>query len=319
VSLGLPALVATGAAMRTAGRAGGALYFVGLWALDGSHGLIDGAVLPALAHRVPAVHHALQAGHPSQDLLANGPMGLIVGAAIPCFALGSLLLAAALWRARVLPRPVAGLLAVAWALAPVSFVVPSLRAPGVALPYVALLAAGAALLARRPAGAALAAAPRVAAPAAEPPAAVVGVEAGPPRDTGRAAARVTAVAGWAAVAGSVAWLAKMAVIVATDGRVMTTGAAAWLMRAGLLAWALAGAAAAVRLAYRRGMAARVAAALVSPVAVGATLVTLGTLSAAAVGTRGPAYLRDEFGIVVVGALGLAAGAAALRRATREAA
>jgi hypothetical protein len=128
---------------------------------------------------------------------------------------------------------------------------------------------------------------------------------------------VTAVAGWAAVAGSVAWLGKMAVIVATDGRVMTTGAA-WLMRAGLLAWVLAGAAAALRLAYRHGVAARVAAVLVSPVAVAAALVPIGMLSAAAVGTRGPFYLRDEFGLVVVGALGLAAGSATLRRAARGA-
>ncbi len=133
-----------------------------------------------------------------------------------------------------------------------------------------------------------------------------------------APARVTAVAGWAAVAGSVAWLGKMAVIVATDGRVMTTGAAAWLMRAGLLAWVLAGAAAALRLAYRHGVAARVAAVLVSPVAVAAALVPIGMLSAAAVGTRGPFYLRDEFGLVVVGALGLAAGSATLRRAARGA-
>jgi uncharacterized membrane protein len=129
---------------------------------------------------------------------------------------------------------------------------------------------------------------------------------------------VTAVAGWAAVAASVACFGKMAVIVATDGRVMTTGAAAWLMRAALLAWALAGAAGALRLAYRRHLAARVAAVLVSPVAVAAALVTIGTLSAAAVGTRGPWYLRDEFGLVVIGTLGLAAGSATLRRAARGA-
>jgi hypothetical protein len=304
VSLGLPALVATGAAHRTAGRAGGALYFVGLWALDGSHGLVDGAVLPTLARRVPAVGHALHAGHASQDLLAGGPMGPIVDAAIPCFALGSLLLAAALWRARVLPRAVAALLAVAWALVPVSFAVPALRAPAVALPYVALLAVGAALLARRPAGGP-AGAP---APAADGPL--------PGRAPGGTPARVTRIAGWAAVAGSVAWLAKLAVIVATDGRVMTTGAAAWLMRAGLLAWLLAAVAGGLRVAYRRGVAARVGAVLVAPVAVAATIAALGTLSAAALGARGPAYLRDEIGIVAIGALGLAAGAATLRRAAR---
>jgi hypothetical protein len=52
------------------------------------------------------------------------------------------------------------------------------------------------------------------------------------------------------------------------------------------------------------------------VAVAATIAALGTLSAAALGARGPAYLRDEIGIVAIGALGLAAGAATLRRAAR---
>jgi hypothetical protein len=37
-----------------------------------------------------------------------------------------------------------------------------------------------------------------------------------------------------------------------------------------------------------------------------------------VGTRGPAYLQAEIGIVVIAALGLAAGAATLRRAARGA-
>ena len=120
-------------------------------------------------------------------------------------------------------------------------------------------------------------------------------------------------AGWAATAGGVAWLAKIGVIVATDGRVMTTGAAAWLMRAGLLAWVLAAGATALWLTRRRGLAARVAAVLGSPVAGAAVLVSVGTL-AAAIGRRGPAYLHEEFGILVIGALGLAFGAATLRRA-----
>ena len=124
-------------------------------------------------------------------------------------------------------------------------------------------------------------------------------------------------AGWAATAGGVAWLAKIGVIVATDGRVMTTGAAAWLMRAGLLAWVLAAGATALWLTRRRGTATRVAAVLGSPVAAAAVLFVVGTLATAAIGRRGPAYLHEEFGILVIGALGLALGAATLRRAAPD--
>jgi hypothetical protein len=46
--------------------------------------------------------------------------------------------------------------------------------------------------------------------------------------------RWTQIAAGSTVAGCAAWLAKIAVIVASDGRIIDTGAAAWLMRAGLV-------------------------------------------------------------------------------------
>jgi len=146
VSLGLPGLVARGGAGRWAAHIGAAAAFVGLWCLDGTHGLIDGAVLPALAAAHAPFAAALASGHASQELLAAGPLGTITTIGIPLFAVGSLLLGITLARAGRLPRLVGWATAGAWVLAPVSFVIPALRGVGVALPYVSLAGAGVALL-----------------------------------------------------------------------------------------------------------------------------------------------------------------------------
>jgi hypothetical protein len=149
VSLGLPGLARTGGAGRATAFAGAALLFVGEWCLDGTHGLVDGAVLPALAARQPAVAAWLAPGHASQDLFANGALGTIVNAGVPLFILGALLLGVTIARARQLPRAVGWGLALGWVLMPPSFVFPVLRAPAVALPYVAFGACGVALLLAR--------------------------------------------------------------------------------------------------------------------------------------------------------------------------
>lgn len=159
VSLGLPALAAAGGPASRIAVPGAAAYFVGLWLLDGTHGLIDGAVLPALAAALPEAGHALASGSASQDLLAGGPLGTMTNAGILLFALGSVLLGIAIARGRMAPRFVGGILAVAWMLAPVSFIFPALRSVGVGLPYAALVLAGAALLRNR-----------ASAPSAAPPA-----------------------------------------------------------------------------------------------------------------------------------------------------
>ena len=148
VSIGLPGLVTHGAGGTWAAQTGAAAAFVGLWCLDGTHGLIDGAVLPTLAAAEPTFSTALASGHASQELLAAGPLGTITTVGIPLFAVGSLLLGITLARAGRLPRLAGWAIAGAWVLAPVSFMIPALRGLGVALPYVALAGAGLALLLR---------------------------------------------------------------------------------------------------------------------------------------------------------------------------
>jgi hypothetical protein len=145
LSLGLPALARDGAGGRAAATAGAALYFVGVWCLDGTHGLVDGAVMPTLAATQPKAAALLTPGHASQAMLASGPMGTIVDAGIGLFAAGSLLLGVTLARAGRLPRAVGWAVALGWALMPVSFAVPALRSAALMLPYLALAAAGVAL------------------------------------------------------------------------------------------------------------------------------------------------------------------------------
>jgi len=128
--------------------------------------------------------------------------------------------------------------------------------------------------------------------------------------------RWSTIAACLAISGGVAWLAKFAVIVATDGRVATTGAAAILMRVGLACLFAAGTGVALWMARRGRPAARAAAILLSPVGVFASLAAVGVLSARAAGGRGPAYLRDELGIAVAAVVWLAIGAALLARVRR---
>jgi hypothetical protein len=142
VSMALPTLAREGGGGCPAATLGAAGYFVGLWCLDGTHGIIDGAVLPALAAVQPKAAPLLAPGVASQSMLAAGPMGLITDVGMVLFIGGSLALGAALARGRVVPRAVAWFLAVAWALVPVSFAVPLLRGPALTLPYLALVLAG---------------------------------------------------------------------------------------------------------------------------------------------------------------------------------
>jgi hypothetical protein len=148
VSLGLPALARDGAGPSVGATAGAACYFVGLWCLDGTHGIVDGAVMPALAAHQPKAAALLAHGHASQDLLAFGPMGTIADMGVGLFVAGSLLLGVALARADRLPRTVAWAIAFAWVGMPMSMFIPQVRLVALALPYLAIAAAGAALALR---------------------------------------------------------------------------------------------------------------------------------------------------------------------------
>jgi hypothetical protein len=131
--------------------------------------------------------------------------------------------------------------------------------------------------------------------------------------------RWSMIAACLSLAGGVAWLAKFAVIVATDGRVATTGAAAWFMRLGLVCLFAGGTGVPLWLARRGRGLLRAAAVLLSPVLVAGSLVAVGTLATRAVGTRGPAYLHEEIGIAAAALVWLAIGAGLLARVRRAAA
>ncbi|MGZ8379111.1 MAG: hypothetical protein ACXW61_04505 [Gemmatirosa sp.] len=128
--------------------------------------------------------------------------------------------------------------------------------------------------------------------------------------------RWSGIAGRILLLGAAAWLAKIAVLVADDGRHLDTGAAAWLMRLGLVCLLVGATGVPLWLARRGPAAVRVAAVLLSPVVLAASLVGLGTLASAAVGARGPAYLAEEAGIVAAAAVWLAIGSWLLRQVRR---
>ncbi|HZF68854.1 MAG TPA: hypothetical protein VEZ47_12505 [Gemmatirosa sp.] len=148
VSLGIPGLVAAqGPRWRPWAALSASLVFVGEWLLDGTHGIVDGAVVPALVQHgaVGAVHGATR-GAGLADVLAAGPLGTLVDVGVPVMIVGCIALGVVLARGGVVPRWVAVLLACCWVLVPVSFVAPAVRGFDVALPYVAFLALGGALL-----------------------------------------------------------------------------------------------------------------------------------------------------------------------------
>jgi hypothetical protein len=159
VSLGLPGLVARQPdAVRPWAAAAAALVFVGEWLLDGTHGIIDGAVLPALSGHA-ATARLVADPHRLGALLDAGPLGTLTTLGVPVMIAGCVALGVVLWRgssATPVPRWAALLLALCWVLVPLRFVLPAVAGVDVMLPYVALGCLGVALLAERPPGAAAA-------------------------------------------------------------------------------------------------------------------------------------------------------------------
>jgi hypothetical protein len=123
-----------------------------------------------------------------------------------------------------------------------------------------------------------------------------------------------AIAGTALVVGGVAWLLKLWVIVATDGRVVATGAAGAFLDLGLYSLLVGSTGVGLRLTMKLETALRVALAVASPFAfpvlfaicslIGYALVAIGRLI---VGDALPSYLLEEGGIFVSAVVGIVAG------------
>jgi thiol:disulfide interchange protein len=119
------------------------------------------------------------------------------------------------------------------------------------------------------------------------------------------------------LAGAAAWLAKLGVIVATDGAQTDTGAAAALYLTGLVLLALGAAALGLWLARGRHFTVRIGAALLGPVAFFVSMNVLDSAAKATLDDRGPGYAHDEWGILFSAILWLGIGLAAVQRLRAE--
>ena len=123
-----------------------------------------------------------------------------------------------------------------------------------------------------------------------------------------------AIAGTALIAGGVAWFLKLWVIVATDGRVTHTGAAATFLDLGLGLFLVGSTGVGLRLAMNQDRSTRVVLAAVSPLVFGAVYAVFGgigylilVIGGALIGVAVPSYLLEEGGILVSAVVGLIAG------------
>lgn len=118
---------------------------------------------------------------------------------------------------------------------------------------------------------------------------------------------------WLAVAGGIAWLAKLAVIVATDGRTDDEGAAAVFYLTGFVLLALGSTAVGALVAGDRSRAVLIAGVVPSPLLFIASFALLQAVGQAIVGDRGPAFVLDEIGILLTALCWLAIGLAVTNR------
>jgi hypothetical protein len=116
------------------------------------------------------------------------------------------------------------------------------------------------------------------------------------------------IAGTTLVVGGVAWLLKLAVIVATGGRVVDTGAAAVFYLLGFLLLVIGSTGLGLWLTTNRAVPLRIAAVVLSPVAFLASVALLDVIARAAVGGLGPSYVPDEAGVFLAAAVWLVLGA-----------
>lgn len=125
----------------------------------------------------------------------------------------------------------------------------------------------------------------------------------------------TAIAATALIAGGVAWILKLGVIVATGGRVVATGAAATFLELGLVLLIVGSTGIGVRLMMGQEPSMRVVLAVASPLvllgvgyAVGGLIgYAVLVIGGAAAGVAVPGYLLAEVGILGLAVIALAAG------------
>jgi len=124
-----------------------------------------------------------------------------------------------------------------------------------------------------------------------------------------------AIAGTTLIAGGVAWLLKLWVIVATDGRVVATGAAATFLELGLVLLIVGSTGIGVRLMMSQEPSMRVVLGLASPLLVlgvgyiagGGIGYAILVIGGALAGVRVPGYLLAESAILGLAVIGLVAG------------
>lgn len=121
----------------------------------------------------------------------------------------------------------------------------------------------------------------------------------------------------AAALGGLSWLAKVAVIIATDGEVDDEGAAAFFYILGVALMAIGATAVGVFLAGRRSRWLVAVAVALSPIVFFVSYAILDGITKPLVGDRGPAYAGDEVGILTTGLAWLMLGISLLYTAHRS--
>jgi len=119
-----------------------------------------------------------------------------------------------------------------------------------------------------------------------------------------------------AAAGGAAWLAKLAVVAATDGATSDTGAAAIFYLLGVALLAIGSTAVGLWLAAGRHRAVRVLAVVLSPVLFFVSFMLLDSIAKLLVGDAGPAWLEDEAGIGLTAMFWLLTGLLLAKPTTR---
>ncbi|MBA2468923.1 MAG: hypothetical protein H0V37_05915 [Chloroflexia bacterium] len=111
----------------------------------------------------------------------------------------------------------------------------------------------------------------------------------------------------AAALGGLSWLAKVAVIIATDGKVNDEGAAAFFYLLGVALMAIGSTAVGSQLAGGRSWWVLAVAVALSPILLVVSFAILDGVTKPLVGDRGPTYWGDEAGILVTGVVWLMIG------------